>query len=84
MTVTVNGEDRSATVLGGDSGNDIAVLQLDDPTGVVPATFATGDVAVGDQVVAIGNALALDGGPTVTQGIVSALGRTIDTEPGPR
>ena len=50
----------------------------------MPATFATGSPAVGDQVVAIGNALALDGGPTVTQGIVSALGRTIDTEPGPR
>ena len=82
VTVTVNGEDRSATVLGGDAGNDIAVLQLDDASGVVPATFASGDVAVGDQVVAIGNALALDGGPTVTQGIVSALGRTIDTDQG--
>ena len=33
-------------------------------------------------VVAIGNALALEGGPTVTQGIVSALGRSIDTEEG--
>ncbi len=82
VTVTVNGEDRSATVLGDDAGNDIAVLQLDDASGVVPATFASGDVAVGDQVVAIGNALALDGGPTVTQGIVSALGRTIETEQG--
>ena len=82
VTVTVNGEDRSATVLGGDADNDIAVLQLDDASGVVPATFASGDVAVGDQVVAIGNALALDGGPTVTQGIVSALGRTIETEQG--
>ncbi len=82
VTVTVNGEDRSATVLGGDSNNDIAVLQLDDASGVVPATFASGDVAVGDQVVAIGNALALDGGPTVTQGIVSALGRTIETDQG--
>jgi S1-C subfamily serine protease len=34
-------------------------------------------LVVGDSVVAIGNALALDGGPTVTQGIVSALDRTI-------
>ena len=31
---------------------------------------------------AIGNALALEGGPTVTQGIVSALGRSIETENG--
>jgi serine protease Do len=36
---------------------------------------------VGDWVVAIGNALALSGGPTVTQGVVSALGRSVQ-EPG--
>ena len=82
VVVTVNGEQRSAEVLGGSLEDDIAVLQLDDPSGVVPATFATGDVAVGDQVVAIGNALALEGGPTVTQGIVSALDRSIDTSQG--
>jgi S1-C subfamily serine protease len=38
-------------------------------------------LAVGQWVVAIGNALALPGGPTVTQGVVSALGRTVQ-EPG--
>ena len=64
----------------GDPARDIAVVQLDDPSGVVPAELGTtADVAVGDQVVAIGNALALEGGPTVTQGIVSALDRSIDT-----
>jgi S1-C subfamily serine protease len=39
-------------------------------------------VAVGDDVVAIGNALALEGSPTVTRGIVSALDRSIDTSSG--
>jgi serine protease Do len=39
---------------------------------------------VGDPVVAIGNALALQGGPTVTEGIVSALGRTISEQNGVR
>lgn len=82
VTVHVNGEDRSAEVLGGSLEDDIAVLQLDDATGVVPATTATGEAAVGDPVVAIGNALALQGGLTVTQGIVSALDRSIDTEQG--
>ena len=82
VTVHVNGEDRSAEVLGGSLADDIAVLQLDDATGVVPATTASGDVAVGDPVVAIGNALALEGGLTVTQGIVSALDRSIDTSQG--
>ena len=82
VTVHVNGEDRSAEVLGGSLADDIAVLQLDDASGVVPAATATSQPAVGDPVVAIGNALALEGGPTVTQGIVSALDRSIDTEQG--
>jgi serine protease Do len=37
---------------------------------------------VGDDVVAIGNALDLDGDPTVTRGIVSALDRSLDTLTG--
>lgn len=82
VTVHVDGEDRSARVLGGSLADDIAVLQVDDPTGLVPATFADEPVAVGDPVVAIGNALALEGGPTVTAGIISALGRTIETAAG--
>jgi putative serine protease PepD len=80
VSVAVNGEERSAEVVGGDVSSDVAVLRLDDPSGVVPAKLgASADVAVGDQVVAIGNALALEGGPTVTQGIISALDRSIDT-----
>jgi len=39
-------------------------------------------VAVGDDAIPIGNALALEGGPTVTKGIVSALGRSIETSNG--
>jgi S1-C subfamily serine protease len=83
VEVAVNGEERSATVVGADPDHDIAVLQLDDASGVVPAKLGSAaTVAVGDQVVAIGNALALEGGPTVTQGIVSALDRSIDTQTG--
>jgi len=83
VVVTIGSEDRPATVVGSDDSNDIAVLQLDDSSGVTPAALADADaVAVGDPVVAIGNALGLDGGPTVTQGIVSALDRSIDTIQG--
>ena len=82
VTVNIDGEARTADVLGGDSAQDVAVLRLDDPSGIVPATLASDDVAVGDQVVAIGNALALEGSPTVTQGIISALDRSIDTQNG--
>jgi putative serine protease PepD len=52
-------------------------------SGLATAQLADDDTtAVGDQVVAIGNALALEGGLTVTQGIVSALDRSIETSSG--
>ena len=75
-------EPRVAKVLASDLGNDLALLKI-DATGLTAATFAKpGSVRIGDTVIAIGYALALDGGPTVTSGIISALKRTIETESG--
>ncbi len=75
-------EPRVAKVLASDLGNDLALIKV-DVTGLIAATFAKpGSVQIGDTVVAIGYALALDGGPTVTSGIVSALKRTIETDSG--
>lgn len=75
-------EPREAKVLASDPGNDLALIKV-DATGLIAATFAKpGSVRIGDTVVAIGYALALDGGPTVTSGIVSALKRTIETDSG--
>ncbi len=69
-------EPRRATVLASDVGRDLALLRI-DADGLQPATFAAaGDIRVGDPVLAVGFALALDGDPSVTQGIVSALDRT--------
>ncbi len=71
-----------ATLLGHDATNDVAVLKVDNASGL--PTVALGDSSksqVGDDVVAIGNALNLPGGPTVTEGIISAVGRTL---PDPR
>ncbi|HEV7757962.1 MAG TPA: trypsin-like peptidase domain-containing protein, partial [Acidimicrobiales bacterium] len=84
VTVTLAGETkaRSAEIVGTDTQNDIAVLHVDDADGLVPADLATGKVQVGDDVVAIGNALALEGGMTVTEGIVSATDRQISDENG--
>lgn len=71
-----------AVVLAVDTGNDLALLKV-NAQNLVAATFAKpGSVRVGDQVVAIGYALALDGGPSVTTGIVSAMRRTIFTDSG--
>ena len=75
-------EPRVAVVLASDPGNDMALLKI-DATNLKPATFAQpGTIRIGDQVIAIGYALALDGGPSVTSGIISALKRTIITESG--
>ena len=75
-------EPRVAKILATDIGNDLALIKV-EATGLVAATFAKpGSVKIGDTVVAIGYALALDGGPTVTSGIVSALKRTIETDSG--
>ncbi|MEO5899075.1 MAG: trypsin-like peptidase domain-containing protein, partial [Ilumatobacteraceae bacterium] len=82
VSVTLAGETtaRDATVVSVDADHDIAVLKVSDTTGLKPVTLATGTAAVGDQVIAVGNALALEGGMTVTQGIVSAVNRSIETE----
>lgn len=71
-----------ARILASDEGNDLALLKV-DARGLTPATFADpNSLRVGDEVVAIGYALALDGGPSVTVGIISALKRTIVTSSG--
>ena len=84
-TVSVYAEDgreRSARVIFGDPATDIAVLEVSDAAGLVPLVLGdSGVMEVGDPVIAMGNALGLDEtSPTVSVGIVSALGRTIETE----
>lgn len=72
-----------ATVLSTDPGNDLALIKLVNAKGLTAATFADpASIAVGDTVVAVGYALALDGGPSVTSGIVSALNRTLTDSDG--
>ena len=70
-----DGTTRKATVLGTDSGNDLALLKVDLPANVPVARLADSDaVAVGETAVAIGSPFGLE--QTVTQGIVSAIHRT--------
>ena len=75
-------EPIAAELVASDAGNDLALLHIDRDD-LTPVTFApTADVELGDEVLAIGFALDLDGDPSVTLGIVSALDRTIITELG--
>jgi serine protease Do len=77
-----DGRERSARVIFGDPATDIAILQVDDTGGLVPLVLGDSSLMeVGDPVIAMGNALGLDEtSPTVSVGIVSALGRTIETD----
>lgn len=75
-----DGTVAAATLVGTDVGHDVAVLELDGVEGLTTVDLAPGDeLEVGEPVVAIGNALDLEGSVTVTQGIISALDRTIRT-----
>ena len=85
ITVTLDdGRQLQAEVVAADILSDLAVLRI--PGDGYPALPLDGareqNLRVGDWVIAIGNALALPGGPTVTVGVVSALGRPIDSSPG--
>ena len=76
ITVTIGDKDYTATVVGEDSTSDIAVIKI-DADGLTPAIVGDSDkLAVGDNVLAVGNPLGELGG-TVTSGIVSALNRSV-------
>ena len=76
---------RDATLVAADSGNDLALLKINGARNLPTVELGSSDaLRVGDDVVAIGNALDLRGGFTVTRGIVSALNRSIGAEDGAR
>ena len=80
IEVTLNGErtPRRADLMGAEPDADLALLKIRDASGLPTAELGSSAGArVGDDVVAIGNALALPGGPTVTEGIISAKDRTL-------
>jgi S1-C subfamily serine protease len=83
ITVTLNGSTKAlgATVVGTDPSDDVALLQIQGASNLPTVSFgASGKVKVGDGVVAIGNALGLRGGVTVTAGIISAEDRGLTAQ----
>jgi len=81
ITVTRSGTTKKlpATLIGTNPINDVALIRINNISGLPAISFGNSkQLNVGDAVVAIGNALGLAAGtPTVTTGIVSALGRTV-------
>jgi len=83
ITVTQDdGTQVEAEIIGADRLSDLAVLRLPGDGYPSLPLRENGSLRAGDWVIAIGNALALPGGPTVTVGVVSALGRSIESTPG--
>jgi serine protease Do len=67
----------TARVIGADQDRDLAILKVNATNLTAVALGDAKSVQLGERVVALGYALALPGGPTVTSGIISALARTV-------
>jgi S1-C subfamily serine protease len=83
VTVTLFGQTNAlpAHVVGTDPSVDVALVQIDHVSNLPTVTLGdSSQTRVGDSVLAIGNALALAGGPSVTEGIVSAENRTLSAQ----
>ena len=79
VTLTGEREPRAAELLGADPVADLALVKIRGASGLPTVQLGnSAGLRVGDTVIAIGNALALPGGPTVTQGIVSAKDRSLE------
>ncbi|MCE0767362.1 trypsin-like peptidase domain-containing protein [Pseudonocardia kujensis] len=73
---------RPARLVYSHAPEDLAVIRVEDPAGLAPARFGSSrDVQVGGIVLAMGSPLGLES--SVTQGIVSALGRAVPEPPDP-
>ena len=79
VTLGNDTQSHNASVIGVDATHDLALVKITGVSNLQTAQLGnSADLKVGDSVIAIGNALNLQGGMTVTEGIVSALNRSID------
>ncbi len=79
-----DGTSESAKVLGRSPEYDVAVLKVNGSNLSYAKLGSSEKLQVGDEVIAIGNALALEGGLSVTRGIISAKDRTVPEQNGAR
>ncbi len=82
IVVTLSDDQRyPAILIGRDPRTDTAVIKI-AAVGLIPARLGVAaELEVGESVIAIGQALGLRGGPTVSKGVVSAVGRSLATDP---
>ncbi|WP_185973040.1 S1C family serine protease [Aeromicrobium piscarium] len=81
VQVVTTGETYSAEVVGYDATHDVAVLQLQDASGLTTAALdRSGTVAVGDEIVTVGNANGDGGAASAASGTVTALDQSITVQ----
>lgn len=79
QVILADGRVYDAELIGTDPLTDLAVLKV-TATDLAPIEFgAADDLTVGDPAVAVGSPLGLEGGPSLTVGVVSAFGRQVQT-----
>ncbi len=77
-----NGEVMTAQLFREDPRNDLAIIKIEADS-LMPAVFGDSNaLRVGEDVIAVGHALGLEGGPTVSKGVISALDRAIVSSSG--
>jgi len=72
-----NGRTYTAKVVGYDKTHDVAVLQLQNASGLQTVTLSSDSPQSGEKVVALGNALGKGGTPSVVAGRITGLGQSI-------
>ncbi len=81
QVVTSDGKTYTAGVVGVDTRTDIAVLKMEDASGLTPATFGdSAEAELGEDILVIGNPGGLDFQNSMTKGIISAVDRTVSTK----
>jgi serine protease Do len=79
--ITADGDRLDGRVIGGDQNADLAVVRVEAEDPLPTVRLGRSErLQLGETVVALGFALGLEGGPSVTSGIVSGLGRTITAQ----
>jgi len=82
LVTLANGQSSEGRIIGALKSSDIGVIKI-EAKGLTVAELGDSDkLRVGQRVFAIGNPFGLQGGPTVTSGVISAVNRTIQSEEG--
>lgn len=80
VTLTGQTQARAARLVGLNTREDVALLQISVASGLVAASLGTASpVDVGDEAIAVGYSLDMPGPPSVSRGIISAVGRSFES-----